>query len=343
MSSSPYTETVYVNQVPYFDWTLMDTLRIGSFVAIQLRNQEDSKAITIARLEERQQDEDEDPDVAATTIRLRLFLPLFPTKRLSWHPKPPKHNHAKIQDGCGSMNEELYESTELRWISGEKPDEEIKVLFPTFVFTLEELKRTEHSWAQGMHNVYFARFWHHVIYSYVEKTKHQLDPLPTTVSMYFVNKHPSYKQPGNLIFQRRCRHQNIWVGLYRLRKFVLKIVKKQSESGVLDEDDLSLKIGHTPVECIQYIYTLANFMSDCDYHPVTLQESFQTTGLALSSNPIKLSYRGGVLRFGTHDDLSFVASLYGKRMTEAGSGKNDRKRDYHHLIFDLTQKENSEN
>ena len=344
--SSPYCDTVCVNQVPYFDWTSMDTVRIGSFMAVQLREQDDPQAITIARLEERLVDEEQDPDFAATSIRLRLFLPLFPVKRLSWHPSPPSHNYTKIVHGCGSRNEEVYESSELRWISGEKPDSEIKILFPTYVFTLEELSKRENRWAEGMHNVYFVRFWKHVIYSYVEKTKRRLEPLPAKVSMNFVNKHPDCQRYGNLIMPRRCMHQNIWMGLYKLRKFVLKIGRKRGDSRSL-ESELSWTVGCIPQECIQYIYSLANFLSHFSSHPVTLRDSFQKTGLVLFKPRIKLSYQAGVLKFETLQDMLFVISLFGEQVSHGhGSAQegtdNIRKRLYE-TIDGKERNENTEN
>ena len=323
----------------------MDTVRIGSFMAVQLRNQDDPQAITIARLEERQVDEEQDPDFATTTIRLRLFLPLFPVKRLTWHPSPPLQNYTKILDGCGSRNEELYESSECRWICGEKPDDEIKVLFPTYVFTFEELSKRENRWAEGMYNVYFVRFWKHVIYSYVEKTKRRLEPLPATVRMSFVNKHPDYRHPGNLIMPRRCMHQSTWLGLYKLRKFVLKAGKKQGGLRNLETNELSWTVGCIPKECIQYIYSLANFLSHFDCHLVTLRESFQKTGLVLFKPKIKMSYQAGVLKFETPEDMSFVLSLFGECVIQdsAKEGTDRICKRLYDAIENIEQDEKTEN
>ena len=308
--SDSYGNTVYVNDVPYFDWTSMDHVRIGSFMGIQLRNKKDNGRITIARLEERTPDEN--PDNAATTIRVRFFLPLFPEKRLEWHPKPPEHEHKRIENGCGSKNVELYESREVAWISGELPDDEMMLLFPAFVFTLDELKQNENKWAEGLHNVYFVRFWHNAIYSYETETIHRLDPLPSKTVMGFPNKHSTYRHPSNLIVPRRCLHHNAWVGLYNLQKKVIKsVMKKQGESDVV-RHDLTLKVGYIPPEGIQYIHALGSFVSDLDHHPVTLCQTFLMNGrTSVSTAKFNMSYKEGVLKFETQDDLSVFCSLFG--------------------------------
>ena len=284
-----YVNTVSVNDVPYFDWVLMDNIRIGSFVAIQSREDKDEPIITIARLEERQQDEDEDPDIAATTIRLRLFIPLFVGKRLDWYPKKPKHNHRKIEEGCGSKNTELYETTECVWIAGEKPDDKIKLLFPVFVFTFEELRRKENKWAEGMRNVFFVRYWHNRIYSYTARTKHRLEDLPSTASMGFVNNNPAYKQPCNLIMQRRCLHRNIWMGLYKIRKHIIKVCGMDDNTNGAKQGGVSLTIGYIPMECVQYIYVYESYVWYRKLH---------------------VSYRAGVIKFGK-EDLAHIRTLLG--------------------------------
>ena len=271
----------------------MDTVRIGSFMAIQLRDEDDSKDFTIARLEEREQDEEQDPDLAATSIRLRLFLPLFTDRRLKWHPAPPSHNYEKIEHGqCGSRNKELYESTEVLWINGELPDKKVKLLFPAFVFTLEEMRKNENAWAEGMNNVYVVRFWHHTVYSYKRATEHRLDELPSMVSMGFVNMHPSYRHPDNLIVPRRCLHRTIWVGLYNLRKKLEKEIKNRGSSKVSSHGEVTLRVGYyLPVECIQYIHTLGNS--------------------EVSRQKLNMSYGGGVLIFENEEDLSYLNFLVG--------------------------------
>ena len=278
----------------------MDNIRIGSFMAIQLReDDEDSKEITIARLEERVKDEDDDPDSEKTTIRIRLFLPLFRSNRLKWYPNLPSHTRNKIQNGCGSKNDEVYESREVLWIDGEKPDYKVKLLFRVFVFTLRELERSGNAWAEGMCNVYVVRFWHNTINSYVKPTRHRLEELPPTVTMGFPNTHPGYDHPSNLVVPRRCLHRSIWIGLYNLQK---KMDKELNKLGGLSttstQREVSLKVGYYfPNECIQYIHTVANSV--------------------VSRQSLVMSCHGGILSFEKHEDLLYLNSLFGKHASSS--------------------------
>ena len=89
--SSEYDNDVGINQVPHYERRIGDVIRLGSFMAIELKDQP-TKTYTIARFEERIREYDEAEACFETNIRLRLFLPLFPTQRLACHPKPPKHS-----------------------------------------------------------------------------------------------------------------------------------------------------------------------------------------------------------------------------------------------------------
>ena len=319
--SSDYENSVSVNQIPFFDWTSQDTLRMGSFIAIQLKNQ-DPKTVTIARLEQRQREEDPlDPDESVVThIRLRLFPPLFPTKPIDCHPRIPSHSIPKILHGCGSQNVELYESRECVWINGEIPDDEVKILFPAFVFSFEELEKSENGWAHGIHNVYFARFWHNKIYSYTVRAENRLDPIPKGTVLGFMNKHPLYKQPSNLIIARRCQHHAIWVGLFSIQKAIIKMLNKRGMSSS-SRENISLNVGCIPLECIQYIYSLSKFVSPIDCHPVTLRDSFLHVDSSLTRRKLSMSFDAGVLRFKSISDLKLLRSIFGPSSTYGSSEK----------------------
>ena len=319
--SSDYENSVSVNQIPFFDWTSQDTLRMGSFIAIQLKNQ-DPKTVTIARLEQRQREEDSlDPDEPVVThIRLRLFPPLFPTKPIDCHPRIPSHSIPKILHGCGSQNVELYESRECVWINGEIPDDEVKILFPAFVFSFEELEKSKNGWAHGIHNVYFARFWHNKIYSYTVRAENRLDPIPKGTVLGFMNKHPLYKQPSNLIIARRCQHHAIWVGLFSIQKAIIKMLNKRGMSSS-SREIISLNVGCIPLECIQYIYSLSKFVSPIDCHPVTLRDSFLHVDSSLTRRKLSMSFDAGVLRFKSISDLKLLRSIFGPSSTYGSSEK----------------------
>ena len=314
--SSAYKEQLGLNQVPHYERRLGDVIRIGSFMAVKLEKQPEG-TYTIVRLEERTREYQEDECCFETSVRLRLFLPLFPSKRFPCHKKIPKHSHNQIKTGTGSENIELYESSELRWMDAEGMETTIEVLFPVFVFTLQELEDPKNKWATGIHNVFVVRFWHHRNYSYSGDTD-SLEPLPASVKFGFVNDHPKYKKPKKMIIPQRCYHSSIWRGLFTLQKHFIKLLNKRGLSSV-NKEAISVNVGMIPMETLQYISMVVNTVMNLHPHPVTLSESYLHLNHSMQRSKFRISFDAGVLRFKSTDDLTVLRQIFGPSATYGSS------------------------
>ena len=314
--SSEYDNNIGINQVPHYERRIGDVIRLGSFMAIELKDQP-TKTYTIARFEERIREYDEAEACFETNIRLRLFLPLFPTQRLACHPKPPKHSFSPIQTGHGSENIELYETREVRWIESERPDPNIKVLFPVFVFTTNEMEDPKNAWSKGIHNVFVVRFWHYRSYEW-DKTINSLVPLPEGIKLGFVNDHPKHTQGRNMAIPQRCYHSSIWTGLYTLQKSFTKLLNKRGLTSA-NKEAVSMNIGMIPMETIQYVCMAVNSVKQIRPHPVTLSESYLHLNQSLKRSKFRISFLGGVLRFQSSDDLTILRKIFGPCSTYGSS------------------------
>ena len=293
---STYEKTVCLNQDPHYDRFLKDSLRMGSFVVIKHEGKEH-----IARLECRQIDIDDDnPDEYETTIRLRLFHPLFNRNKIECKkPKPPKHSFAPIFSGPGAQQAELYESSDRLWISTSNKNDNPKILFPAFVFTVDEFSLPKNAWAIGLHNVFVVRTWEMIDYEHRSCRKiKSLVPLPSIAALGFPNDHPDYKKSTRSVVPQRCLHESLWNGLYALKKGLNKCLNKRTGQSN-DKEVVSLNVGHVPLETIQYISLISNYLATVPSHTITLSDSFLHLDQTLRRSKVKISFNAGVIRFKT--------------------------------------------
>ena len=304
----PYEKTVFPNQDPHYDRSLRDFLRIGSFVCIK-----DGSSTHIARIECRQTEVSSEDSSYETTIRLRLFHPLFKRNKPDGKKsKTPKHNFAPILSGTGSSQTELYESADLRWFCSNH-HESPKSLFPAFCFTLKEMAQPKNAWAAGLFNVYICRFWEDVDYDNSGKTR-TLRPLPSEKAFGFPNDHPDFKKGRTFIVPQRCLHESIWNGLHGLKRALNKLLNKRSGQAS-DKEVTSLNIGHIPMEAVQYISLVANYLCSVPSHPVMLSESFFHLDQSLRRSKIKITFNAGVIRFKTERELENLRLILGPGST----------------------------
>ena len=318
---STYEEKVSPNHSPHYDLALGDTLRMGSFV--YLRDKKGNEHV--GRLECRQIDES-DIEISID-IRIRLFHPLFKKSSNPEKYKPPKHSFPPLLQGVGSQQVELYESMDCVWVPNRPSSKPPVLIFPTFVFTLEELALPKNSWAIGLYNVYVVRFHETKNYDAVyELPKKVLCRLPKHAKFGFSNDHPKYDKPAKYIVPQRCLHESIWIGLYSLKKGLTKALNKRSGQSA-DKETITLNLGLMPNEVIWYISLVCNHLSKLDSHPISLSESYFHLDANLRRSKIKIAFNAGIIRFQTERELAILRMILGPGSTYGFSERRPTLKD----------------
>ena len=278
--------------VPHFD----DCFCLNTFIHIKLSDQDDGTTTVCQLVKHNGQ------------VCLCLFFPLFPTKKLQCHPEVPSNSAHKILDGIGSRNIELYKSNR-KIIAENLLAKEIKIRFPAFVFTTDELKDPSNSWAHGLANVYIVR--------YKEPPRSRSIPFPSLVpleeneSTCFPMDHIFEDGPMELCAPPRCFHRNVWTGLYLLRKGLIKLLNKRGRQSE-EIDCQSLNIGAIPTETFNYLFVLANSnFSAISFEQTQKNESYLQVDPNLTRKKFKMSYWNGTLRFQTPSDIDIVRRFLG--------------------------------
>ena len=279
---------VYVKQLD--DW-----FRLSIFVHAKLPNQ-DEGTTTICRLVEN----------IGTTQAVLLYLPLFPPKKLDCHPNIPEHSFDPIEHSTGSDNVELYQSDVVMDI--ESPDRAtIEILYPAFVFHPSELAKPEHAWSQGVKNVFVVRFQ-----SFLNRDGKEVTTLMHPSELHCVpTDHMLKRDFPQLALCPRCYHRNVWVGLFQIRKALVKLLNRrsgQSESQSVQ----SLSIGCIPTEVFNYIYCLANSkVQSLSCHFFTGSETYLDVDGKLTRRKIRMIFEKGVICFNTQEDLDMLRQFVG--------------------------------
>ena len=318
---------------PIYIPPLDDTLREGTFVHLRLPNQK-KNTTTIGRLQHSNDG----------CVVISIWQKLFPKKNTKCHTSIPKHQHSPIIQGFGSENEEIYQ-TKLVISDRDAMYNGTKILFPAFVFSLTELADPQNSWGQGLNNVYIARYRQSEV-----RGKDRLIEIPDEDLLCFPMKKLPNKGKKDLVVPPRCYHQNVWCGLFQLRKGIMKILNKrsgQSESTAID----TVSIGNIPLETFNYLHVVSNSGTEsisCHMFPST------ETYLDIDSKPtrrkIKMSFQSGVLRFESIRDLDLlrrllgIGSVYGstEHRPTLGDGKHGRQLKRGHFLTVVKGKDEQE-
>ena len=295
-----------INKPPFYVKRLDDHLRIGSFVHIHLPGQKDDT--TIARIHS---------GINATGLRFVLFPPLFPRYNLNdqSHPKLPKHNYTRVMLGLGSRNTELYESSTTFDVV---EDASSVISHPAFVFSLHEFKSPKNIWTEGLDNFFFVRFRMPIIDS--DPPVGCLHPLEEKTKLCFPNEHACRFIVDKAVPPPRCFHQSSFVGLFLLRKALVKLLNKSS--GQAEEHEVTGDtIGLVPTETWTYIVQLCRIQG-IDIHTTKGSASYLDIDPKFTRKKVKISYPTTIIRFRSSDDLQFLRGLLGFGSTY---GCTDRK------------------
>ena len=290
-----------VNAPPIYVKNIDDHLRIGSFVHIKLKGQNDGTT-TIARIHS---------TFGATGIRFVIYPPLFPSKKQQHHTHPilPKHNFPKILLDIGSRNQELYESEAEYDVA---TNAESIILYPAFVFSLEEFKQPKNSWAHGLKNVFFVRFRCPQEPSTVSgDSRHpQLVPLKAfDQNLCFPNEHLKRVVSDEAIRPPRCFHQSAFVGLFVIRRSITKILNKSSGQAE-EEEVVGVQIGLVPTETWTYIVHMSR-SENIKAHLTKGSASYLDVDPDFTRRKVKIQYPTAIIRFQSSSELAFLRGLLG--------------------------------
>ena len=285
-----------VNQPPIFVKHLDDSVRIGSFVHVELHDQEPDTT-TIARIERR----------CYGGFHLCLFYPLFPKEKAANSPPLPIHQERPIPFGSpGSLNIELYQSAErLSVVKGEV----CKILHPAFVFSVNELTISNNAWAHGIHNVFVLRFIEQRDEESLDETSF-LEKIDPEERVCFPNTNPKHIKKDRLTALSRCLHETIWCGLYLIRKAIIKLLNKRSSRSEPAEVS-SVSVGYIPLETYNYLSLLVNDNLYSSCRIFNLSESYMDTDSKLSRKKLRFHYNAGVMRFETKEDIEILREVLG--------------------------------
>ena len=301
-----------VNQQPIFVPHIDDFVRIGSFVHVELYNQEPDTT-TIARIERRIQG----------GFHLRLYYPLFPKTKLKNSPPLPVHQERPIPFGSpGSLNIELYQAAErISIVRGEV----CKILYPAFVFSEQELTISNNAWAHGIHNVFVLRFLEKRDENNFGETSF-LEKLDPEEKVCFPNTNAKHIKKEHLTASSRCLHETIWCGMYLIRKAIIKLLNKRSS---LSEPatTASLSIGYIPLETYNYLSLLVNDSLFSSCRIFNLSESYMDTDAKLSRKKLRFHYNAGVMRFETVQDIELLREVLGIACTYGSLEHRPRLKD----------------
>ena len=217
-----------------------------------------------------------------------------------------------------------------------------KILFPAFVFSLTELANPQNSWGQGLNNVYIARYRQSKI-----RGREQLIEILDDELLCFPMQKKKKKNPSGLIVPPRCYHQNVWCGLFQLRKGIMKILNKQSGQSKDQEVD-SVSIGNIPLETFNYLHVVGNSGTErLSCRMFSSSETYLDLGSNLTRRKIRMSFHSGILRFETMQDLDIlrhllgIASVYGssEHRPTLADGKHGRPLKRGHFLTVVKGKE----
>ena len=281
-------------EAPVYIPSFNDVFHIGTFLHVELPNQDDGTT-TVCRLFKTWEGQ----------VQLRVYLPLFPKKKLKCHPDIPPNSASRIIEGIGSENVELYKSNR-RIVADNLLTKNIKIWFPAFVFSLKD---PANSWAHGLMNVYFVQ--------YEQPARCDEDPTPSLQEMSLMDFHcfPMDHLPKEFLSSfactPRCFHRNVWTGLYLLRKGLMKILNRRGHQ-LETYDQQSLNLGSLPMETFNYLYKLANSNVKClSSDQQITSETYQDTEWNLTRKKVKMMLSTTTLRFQTRQDIDILRRFLG--------------------------------
>ena len=274
---------------PVYVYNMQDSFKIGSFVHIRLPKQ-DEDTTTIARL-----DYASDGELALT-----LFFPLFPPTELTCHPQPPDHSIDPIVHGTGKDHIKLYRSG-IQIKQSHVIHKQIPVLYPAFVFIIQDLSHPQNAWASGMRNVYVVRYKQRRI-----DDVPKLVPIKPNEVVCFPTENIAPDE-NSLILCHRCYHRNVWTGLYLLRKAISKVLNRRSGTSEKHQVVNTCAIGLIPLEVFNYIHVIANSnVRTLTCHHLSSSESYMHIDEHLTRRKLKFEFEQGMMRFVSCDDMDLL-------------------------------------